>query len=108
MGCPKACWRRWPERFSSMRPSERISLRPCARPAHDASEASPARQRVRRSVQRVLDSMIGAPAFVRNGRLDILAANQLGYALYSEMYFSPVRPANTARFVFLDPERATN
>jgi len=46
--------------------------------------------------------MTGAPAFVRNGRLDILAANQLGYALYST-YLSPGRPANTARFVFLDP-----
>jgi hypothetical protein len=39
--------------------------------------------------------------------MDILAANQLGYALYSEMYAVPVRPANTARFVFLDP-RSTN
>jgi transcriptional regulator with XRE-family HTH domain len=68
----------------------------------------PANQRVRPSVQRILDSMTAAPAFVRNGRLDILAANQLGYALYSELYVGPVRPANTARFVFLDPERATN
>ncbi len=67
-----------------------------------------ARQRVRPSVQRVLDAITGAPAFVRNGRLDILAANQLGYALYSELYVDPVRPANTARFVFLDPQRATN
>jgi MmyB-like transcription regulator ligand binding domain len=45
--------------------------------------------------------MTGAPAFVRNGRLDILAANQLGYALYS-MHISPGRPANGARFIFLD------
>ena len=46
--------------------------------------------------------MPGAPAFVRNGRLDLLAANQLGYALYS-MEVSSGRPANGARFVFLDP-----
>jgi transcriptional regulator with XRE-family HTH domain len=38
----------------------------------------PARQRVRPTVQRVLDSMVGTPGFVLNGRLDILAANQLG------------------------------
>ena len=38
-----------------------------------------------------------------NDRLDILAANQLGYALYSELYDAPARPVNTARFVFLDP-----
>lgn len=35
-------------------------------------------------------------------RLDLLAANRLGYALYST-YLTPGRPANTARFVFLDP-----
>ena len=46
------------------------------------------------------------PAFVRNGRLDILAANQLGAALYSEVFVDPARPANMARFVFLSP-RAT-
>lgn len=65
------------------------------------------KQRVRPSVQRVLDAMTGAPAFVRNGRMDILAANRLGYALYSEMGLGPLRPANTARFLFLDP-RATS
>jgi transcriptional regulator with XRE-family HTH domain len=63
----------------------------------------PAPQRVRSSVQRMLDAMTGAPAFVRNGRMDVLAANRLGVALYSEMYADPRRPANTARFVFLDP-----
>jgi transcriptional regulator with XRE-family HTH domain len=64
----------------------------------------PARQRVRPTVQRILDSMTGAPAFVLSGRLDILAANDLGVALYSPIYASdPARPANTARFVFLDP-----
>jgi hypothetical protein len=64
---------------------------------------SPARQRVRPTVQRILDSMTGAPAFVLNGRLDVLAANQLGAALYSPIYADPTRPSNTARFVFLDP-----
>jgi transcriptional regulator with XRE-family HTH domain len=62
----------------------------------------PAKQRIRPGVQRVLDAMTGAPAFVRNGRLDIVAANRLGYALYSAFAF-PGRPSNTARFVFLDP-----
>jgi transcriptional regulator with XRE-family HTH domain len=64
----------------------------------------PARQRVRPTVQRILDSMTGAPAFVLNGRLDVLAANDLGAALYSPIYADPARPANTARFVFLDPQ----
>ena len=38
-----------------------------------------------------------------NERLDILAANQLGRALFSELYAAPARPVNHARFVFLDP-----
>ena len=37
-----------------------------------------------------------------NERLDILAANELGRALFSELYAGPARPVNNARFVFLD------
>lgn len=66
----------------------------------------PTQQRVRPSVQRILDSMSGTPAFVQNGHVDVLYANQLGYALYSEVFRDPGRPANFGRFVFLDP-RAT-
>ena len=47
--------------------------------------------------------MTDAPALVQNGRLNVLAANRLGLALYSEMDLAPPRPANHARFVFLDP-----
>ena len=60
--------------------------------------------RVRPGVQRVLDSMTGAPAWVRNGRADILATNTLGRALYAPVFDDPVRPANTARFTFLSPQ----
>ena len=63
----------------------------------------PAPQRVRPTVQRVLDSMSGTPAFVLSGRLDILAANDLGYALFSPVCADPARSANNARFIFLDP-----
>ncbi len=55
------------------------------------------------SVQRVLDSMTGTAAFVRNGRLDILAGNQLGCALYSPVLDQPAHRGNIARFDFLDP-----
>ena len=47
--------------------------------------------------------MTTAPALVQNGRGDVLSANRLGYALYSEMDLAPGQPANHARFVFLDP-----
>jgi transcriptional regulator with XRE-family HTH domain len=62
----------------------------------------PSQERVRPTVQRLLDAMTGAPAYVRNGRLDILAANPLGRALYAPVFDSPGRPVNTARFAFLD------
>jgi hypothetical protein len=47
--------------------------------------------------------MTGAAALLRNDRLDILAGNHLGHALYAPVFESPIRPANTIRFVFLDP-----
>jgi hypothetical protein len=47
--------------------------------------------------------MDGVPAFVRNGRLDILAINDLGRALYSQAYGAGTKPVNLARFQFLDP-----
>ncbi|MHA5053230.1 helix-turn-helix transcriptional regulator [Streptomyces sp. SD15] len=55
------------------------------------------------SVLRVVNSMTDVPAFIRNGRLDILAANNLGRALYSPLFTDDAaRPANIARFQFLD------
>ena len=84
---------------------ERSHLFDLARSAQTISQSRrrPTSHRVRPSVQRLLDAMTGAPAFIRNGRMDVLAANRLGHALYSELYTSPRRPVNTARFVFLDP-----
>ncbi|MFJ9038878.1 helix-turn-helix transcriptional regulator [Streptomyces sp. NPDC102406] len=56
------------------------------------------------SVLRVLRSMTDSPAFIRNGRLDILATNRLGRALYSPLHDDEGRrPVNIARFQFLDP-----
>ena len=86
--------------------AERAHLLDLARAAHPTPtrpRRRHAKQRVRPEVQWTLDAITGAAAFVSNDRLDILAANQLGRALYSELYATPVRPVNTARFVFLDP-----
>ena len=85
--------------------AERAHLFDLARATQTVSRTRrrPAPKQVRPGVQRMLDAMTEAPAFVRNGRMDILAANRLGFALYSEMFADPRRPANTARFVFLDP-----
>lgn len=80
-----------------------FDLARAAQPTASAPRRRKAKQRIRPAVQQILDAMTGAAAFLRNDRLDILAGNQLGYALYSEMFLSPARPVNTARFVFLEP-----
>jgi len=67
------------------------------------SRRSPAIERVRPSVKRLVDAMATVPALIRNRRSDILYANPLAEALYSELYRSPIRPVNSARFAFLDP-----
>jgi transcriptional regulator with XRE-family HTH domain len=54
-------------------------------------------------LQQFLDAMTDVPAIVQNGRLDIVATNRLGAALYSELYLDAHRPVNFGRFVFLDP-----
>ena len=85
--------------------AERAHLFDLVRAAHPTTRTRrrSAKQRVRPSVQRILDAITAAPAFVRNGRMDILSANRLGYAFYSQHFDSAHGPANSARFIFLDP-----
>jgi transcriptional regulator with XRE-family HTH domain len=63
----------------------------------------PTRQPVRAQLRNMLEAMGGVPAYVRNGRLDILAGNALARALFAPIFNSPARPVNAARFTFLDP-----
>jgi hypothetical protein len=74
--------------------------------AHGKPQRRTAPTTVRPVVQQVLDAMTDAPAWVRNGRHDIVAMNQLARALYSPVLAAPRRPANTTRFVYLYPEEA--
>ncbi|MEV6489366.1 helix-turn-helix transcriptional regulator [Actinoplanes sp. NPDC051633] len=62
----------------------------------------PPQARVRPTVQRIMDSMVLTPALIVDSRLDILAANELGRALYAPIFDDPVKPPNHARFLFLD------
>ncbi|MCJ1713632.1 helix-turn-helix transcriptional regulator [Curtobacterium sp. VKM Ac-2922] len=87
--------------------AEREHLLDLAREAN----ASPVRRRrrpspkdVRTSMRWALDGFTAGPAFVRNGRMDVLAENQLFRGLYWGMYELPDRPVNLARFTFLHRE----
>lgn len=90
--------------------AERSHLLDLARAANATpgrpSARQPSKDRVRPSMQRILDSFVGVSAFVANERLDVIAANQLSEAFYAPLFDDPVRPVNSARFVFLN-RRAT-
>lgn len=67
------------------------------------SRRQPQEQGVRPTVQRLIDAMTGVPAVVLNGRLDVLAANPLGQALFAPVHADGGEPPNNARYVFLGP-----
>jgi transcriptional regulator with XRE-family HTH domain len=83
----------------------------CAHLFDLARAAQPARPRQRRGkkpgvtdgIQQILDAITDAPAWVRNARHDMLAVNRLARALYAPVLADARRPANNARFVYLDP-----
>ncbi|WP_250036884.1 helix-turn-helix transcriptional regulator [Paractinoplanes maris] len=87
--------------------TETAHLHHLARAAGPAPIRARARRKppeIRPAIRRVLDSMTGVPAFLRNHRFDILAANPLGLALYAPMLTAgPMLPVNSMRFTFLDP-----
>ncbi|WFR67477.1 helix-turn-helix domain-containing protein [Curtobacterium flaccumfaciens] len=78
------------------------------------ANASPIRKRrqapkpMRQTMQWTVDGYTAGPAFVRNGRMDVLAENALFRGLYWELYRLPERPVNLARFTFLQPELAAS
>lgn len=55
-----------------------------------------------RSLQWTLEAITAGPAFVRNGRMDIVATNTLARAFYKDAFDMPGQPPNIARFTFLD------
>lgn len=90
--------------------AERAHLFDLARAADGTSAIVRPRRRAKaaqwtphRSLQWTLDAITDGPAFVRNGRMDLLAANRLARAFYSPIYGSRQQPPNFARFQFLDP-----
>lgn len=83
--------------------------------AQTATPARPAPMELRPSLHYLLDAIEGAPAFIRDGRLNLRGSNALGRRLYSPHYRAHAEAAgpteeggvqaagaNIARFVFLD------
>jgi transcriptional regulator with XRE-family HTH domain len=80
-----------------------FNLARAAQPTGAPPRGRPSRQRIRPEAQWTLDAITRAAAIISNDRLDILAANHLGRALFSDLYDTPKLPPSFARFVFLDP-----
>ncbi|WP_405567948.1 helix-turn-helix transcriptional regulator [Streptomyces phaeochromogenes] len=79
---------------------------------YDLARRAPAPTRARRraparrlpsTLQHMLDAISDAPAWIHNGRQDLLATNRLARALYAPLLADPRRPVNAARFIYLDP-----
>jgi transcriptional regulator with XRE-family HTH domain len=81
--------------------AERAHLFDLARPPGDLRLTSSG-DHIRPSVQRTLDAFTGGMALVRNRSWDLLAANTLARAVYSEIFDGRIGPPNQIRYVFLD------
>ena len=84
--------------------TERSHLYDLARAANATparARRRPARPVVRPSVERIVEGMPGMPALVQNNRFDVLVANPLARALYSDIFADATCGENVARFVFL-------
>lgn len=88
--------------------AERVHLFDLARGADGTSALGRPRRRstkswaARPNLQWALNAVTAGPAFVRNGRMDLLAANPLARAFYDEVYAGPEAPPNLARYTFFD------
>jgi MmyB-like transcription regulator ligand binding domain/Helix-turn-helix domain len=85
--------------------AERVHLLDLAKAAAPARTSGTRRApvEVRPSVEQILAGMTGTPAYIRNARMDVIAANSLCFALYGDILSPGILPLNLARFMFLDP-----
>jgi transcriptional regulator with XRE-family HTH domain len=72
-----------------------VAPRPARRPK---SPSAP-----RPAVLTILASMTSVPAYLRNARMDVVAANELCQALYDGALDDDQLPLNLARYVYLEP-----
>jgi len=71
--------------------------------AHPQRRRQARKTQLSAGMQQTIDAMSTVPVFIQNGRLDAVATNPLGRALFATMLDDARPPVNAARFVFLDP-----
>ena len=81
--------------------TERAHLMTLARPSRARRRPMPPQQ-VRPALRRVLDGWTDTPAVLLGRRMDVLRANRLARALYTDFEALPRHERNMARYIFLD------
>ncbi|MFI6349450.1 helix-turn-helix transcriptional regulator [Streptomyces sp. NPDC050560] len=81
--------------------AERAHLTHLAQPTRHKKQRVPQREHVRPSLQQLLDTLTGVPAYVVGRRSDVLAWNRPAAALFCDWASKPPRDRNWARMVFL-------
>lgn len=84
-------------------PAEEDHLFQLARPWPAADAATEPAAGIRSEIRTMLGALGATPAFVINGRMDVLAANPLATALILDCASGPATRANAASMIFLDP-----
>jgi transcriptional regulator with XRE-family HTH domain len=84
--------------------AERAHLFDLVRTANDSPQPRrrTAGQHLRPAIERILDALTASPAYARNSRFDILAANRLATALLPDLFGDSGRAVNLACYLFLD------
>lgn len=86
--------------------AEQVHLFDLARQADPSATRRPRRAKAAGAPREAVLSIVNGltiPAYVRNSRLDILAANDAARALYGGALDADRLPVNLARYLFLDP-----
>ncbi|WP_320778974.1 helix-turn-helix transcriptional regulator [Streptomyces sp. CRN 30] len=85
-------------------PADHAHLRALAHPRSSRRGGVVAPQRLRASLRLMLDRLDNVPALILGRRTDVLAANPLAQALFTDFDALPARERNMARYLFLDPD----
>lgn len=89
--------------FSEAEHGHLLDLARAAGPGAPRRPLESATRQVEPELQRFLDAVTGAPMWIRDRRMDVVATNGLGRALYAPVLNDPDSHGNTARFTFLNP-----
>jgi transcriptional regulator with XRE-family HTH domain len=81
---------------------EREHLRRLARPSRETTRRPPVPQKVRPELRHLVEAITDAAAYVIGRRTDVLAWNQLGAALITDLSAMPQSRRNFARIMFAD------